>query len=46
MEWDDLRYVLTASRAGSFVSAANMLKVSHTSVSRRITALEQSSGLH
>ena len=46
MEWDDLRYVLAASRAESSVSAANMLKVSHTTVSRRITALEQNSGLH
>ena len=44
MEWDDLRYVLAASRAGSFLGAANLLKVSHTTVARRIKALENDLG--
>lgn len=44
MDWDDLRYVLAASRSGSFQSAADLLKVSHTTVGRRINALETSLG--
>ena len=44
MEWDDLRYVLAASLSGSFLTAAKLLKVSHTTVGRRINALESSLG--
>ncbi len=39
--WDDLRYFLTLSRTASFVSAANHLKVTHSTVARRISALEE-----
>ncbi|MFZ4437072.1 MAG: LysR family transcriptional regulator [Syntrophales bacterium] len=39
--WDDLRYFLTLSRTASFVSAANHLKVTHSTVSRRVSALEE-----
>ncbi|MHB8772042.1 MAG: LysR family transcriptional regulator [Syntrophales bacterium] len=39
--WDDLRYFLTLSRTDSFVSAANHLKVTHSTVARRISALEE-----
>ncbi|WP_303722119.1 LysR family transcriptional regulator [Malonomonas rubra] len=38
--WDDFRFFLTLSRTNSFVSAANQLKVTHSTVSRRISALE------
>jgi len=40
--WDDIRYFLALSRTNSFVSAANQLKVTHSTVSRRISALEAS----
>lgn len=40
--WDDIRFFLAVSRASSFVSAAAQLKTTHSTVSRRITALEES----
>ena len=40
--WDDLRFFLEVSRRGRLVSAAQSLQVDHTTVSRRITALEES----
>ncbi len=44
MEWDDLKYVLATARSGSFLHAAHMLKVTHTTVGRRIKALETDLG--
>ncbi|MDA7948981.1 MAG: LysR family transcriptional regulator [Hyphomicrobiaceae bacterium] len=44
MEWDDLRYVLAAARSRSFIGASKLLKVSHTTVGRRIKALERDLG--
>ena len=44
MEWDDLRYVLAAVRSGSFFGASKLLRVSHTTVGRRIKALETDLG--
>lgn len=44
MEWDDLRYVLAAARSGSFFGASKLLKVSHTTVGRRIKTLETDLG--
>ncbi|MEM8795645.1 MAG: LysR family transcriptional regulator [Pseudomonadota bacterium] len=44
MEWDDLKYVLAAYRSRSFARAASLLKVSHTTIGRRISALEASLG--
>jgi len=41
MNWDDLRLFLAAAEAGSMRAAAKALRVSHTTVSRRIEALEQ-----
>jgi len=38
--WNDIRYFLVLSRTRSFVSAAVQLKVTHSTVSRRISALE------
>lgn len=42
LNWNDIRYFLVLSRTNSFVSAANQLKMTHSTVSRRITALEAS----
>ena len=39
--WDDLRFFLEVSRRGRMVSAAQSLQVDHTTVSRRIAALEE-----
>ncbi len=44
MDWDDLKYVLAVARAKSFLRASTLLKVSHTTVSRRISALESRLG--
>ncbi len=41
MNWNDLKFVLAVSQARSFQGAARKLRVTHTTVSRRITALEQ-----
>lgn len=43
-EWSDLRILLVLSRAGSMVAAAKQLGVQHTTVSRRIDALEEALG--
>jgi DNA-binding transcriptional LysR family regulator len=42
LNWDDMRFFLTLCRTRSFVSAANELKVTHSTVARRISALEAS----
>lgn len=38
--WDDLRYVLELSRRGRLAAAARALQVDHTTVARRVAALE------
>ncbi len=43
-EWSDLRYLLTVARAGSLTAAARQMGVEHSTVSRRITALETALG--
>ena len=40
--WDDLRFFLAVCRTNSFFAAAIRLHVTHSTVSRRITALEES----
>ncbi len=40
INWDDLRYCLTVVREGTVSAASRRLDVNHTTVSRRITALE------
>lgn len=40
INWDDLRYCLAVVREGSVSAASRKLDVNHTTVSRRITALE------
>lgn len=42
---DDLRYLLAVARTGLLVTAAEVLGVDHTTVSRRITALETRLGV-
>jgi molybdate transport repressor ModE-like protein len=44
-EWSDLRVLLALSRAGSMVAAAKQLGVEHTTISRRIGALEKALGV-
>lgn len=44
VNWDDLKYVLAVTRGRSFQGASRLLKVSHTTVSRRISALEEQFG--
>jgi DNA-binding transcriptional LysR family regulator len=44
LNWDDLKFFLAVSRAGSVRSAADELKVNHSTVSRRITSFERSLG--
>src|SRR5579859_4046619 len=44
MDWDDIRLLLEAGRAGSFSAAAERLNIHQASVSRRIAALEQRAG--
>lgn len=38
--WDDMRFFLAVSRTRSFVAAAQQLMVTHSTVARRISALE------
>ncbi|MEP1742566.1 MAG: LysR family transcriptional regulator [Kangiellaceae bacterium] len=40
MNWDDLRYFLSVARGGSISAAGRELGVKHTTVARRIQALE------
>lgn len=42
LDWDDIKYFLALYRNKSFLSAAAELKVTHTTVARRISALEKS----
>lgn len=42
--WDDIRFFVALIRYGSVRSAASALKVNHTTVSRRLRALEQRLG--
>lgn len=44
VQWDDLRYALALSRGGSLSGAAELLQVSHTTVGRRLRALEEGLG--
>ncbi len=44
MNWDDLKIILALSRCGTMSSAAKQLNVQHSTVSRRIKALEKQLG--
>ena len=41
MQWDDARIFLAVAREGSFSNAAKRLGVQHSTISRRISALEK-----
>jgi len=42
LNWDDLRFVLAAGRAGSFAAAARRLDVNESTVVRRVSHIEKS----
>ena len=42
MNWDDMRFFLVLCRTRSFVAAGSELKVTHSTVSRRLSTLEAS----
>jgi DNA-binding transcriptional LysR family regulator len=42
VNWDDIRIFIVLSRTGSLVAAGSELKVTHSTVSRRLSALEAS----
>lgn len=44
MDWDNLRFFLELARSGTLVGAARRLEVDHTTVARRIQALEKEVG--
>ena len=44
-DWNDWRYFLEVARSGSTLAAGRSLRVSQTTVARRISALEESLGL-
>ncbi|MBX3199802.1 MAG: LysR family transcriptional regulator [Labilithrix sp.] len=44
MHWDDLRLALAVAETGSAASAGRRLGVAHTTVSRRLAALEKDAG--
>ncbi len=45
LDWDDLRYVLAIARAGTLSRAGESLQVTHTTVGRRLRALEDRLGV-
>ena len=44
LDWDDLRYFLRAAQAKTLAGAARRLGVEHTTIGRRLTALERALG--
>ena len=45
LDWNDLRYFLAVARDGSTLAAGRSLRVSQTTVARRIAALEEALGI-
>ena len=45
MDWDHLRFFAALVQAGSLAGAARLLQVEHTTVARRIQALEKQTGI-
>jgi len=45
LQWDDIRYFLSVARGGSLSEAARTLGVQHSTVARRIDAMEQALGV-
>ena len=46
LDWNDLRYFLAVAQEGSTLAAGRALRVSQTTVARRIAALEGALGVH
>lgn len=46
LHWDDLRLFLAVARAGRLTKAGQALGINHTTVARRLTALEEALGAH
>ena len=46
LDWNDLRYFLAVATGGSTLAASRALRVSQTTVARRIAALEDVLGVH
>ena len=44
-DWNDLRYIIAVADGGSTLSAGRALRISQTTVARRIAALEQAIGV-
>ena len=44
LDWNDLRYFLAVAREGSTLAAGRQLRVSQTTVARRVAALEEALG--
>ncbi len=44
-DWNDLKYFLAVAESGSTLAAAQALRVSQTTVARRIAALETATGV-
>ncbi|MCF3640811.1 LysR family transcriptional regulator [Rhizobium sp. TRM95111] len=44
MNWDDVRVFLAVARSGQILAASRRLGVNHTTLSRRLTALEEALG--
>jgi DNA-binding transcriptional LysR family regulator len=44
-DWDDVRFFLEIARSGGITAAARVLKVNHTTVSRRLQSLEEKHGV-
>jgi DNA-binding transcriptional LysR family regulator len=45
LDWNDAQYFLAVAESGSTLAAGRLLRVSQTTVARRVVALEQSLGL-
>ena len=45
LDWNDLRYFLAVARKGSTLAAGRNLRVSQTTVARRVAALEEALGV-
>jgi DNA-binding transcriptional LysR family regulator len=44
LDWNDLRHLLAAARAGTLAGAARQMGVEHTTIGRRLAALERALG--
>ena len=45
VDWNDLKYLHALKRAGTLAGAARELGVDHSTVSRRLSALEEGIGI-